>query len=237
MRRLVLPLAAVAAAMTLGLSGALATTHAGTPGVSSTTIDIGGTFPLSGPASLYTPIAKGMTAYFSYINARKAKDGTRGVYGRQIHFHVLDDGYGADRSGAVGQGYGRDLQVPAGRPVEIDGAAVLFALQGGGLEHLADGLLGQRLGVAGAGERFGEQVAVDDATLLVAQHHALVQGVEGLGQALSAARRAVDAQGGFVGRPLDRVHRGLERRPITDCCVAVTEAGSQHPETPSEAAT
>jgi branched-chain amino acid transport system substrate-binding protein len=93
MRRLAIPFVAVAAVMTLGLSGALATTSAGTPGVSRTTIDIGGTFPLSGPVSFYAPIAKGMTAYFSYINSRKGQDGKRGVYGRQIHFKVYDDQY------------------------------------------------------------------------------------------------------------------------------------------------
>ena len=91
--------------------------------------------------------------------------------------------------------------------------------------------------MAGAGERFGEQVAVDDATPLVAQHHALVQGVEGLGQALGAARRAVDAQGGFVGRPLDGAHRGFQRRPVADSYVAIAKPSGQHPETPSETAT
>ncbi len=92
MKRLWFSVVTVAAVMTLGLSGALATTGA-TPGVSSTTIDIGATFPLSGPVSFYAPIAKGMKAYFSYVNSRKATDGRRGVNGRQIHFNVLDDQY------------------------------------------------------------------------------------------------------------------------------------------------
>ena len=34
-----------------------------------------------------------MKAYFSYINARKGADGKRGVFGRQIVFNYLDDGY------------------------------------------------------------------------------------------------------------------------------------------------
>ncbi len=34
-----------------------------------------------------------MKAYFSFINKRKGADGKRGVYGRQIHFTALDDGY------------------------------------------------------------------------------------------------------------------------------------------------
>ena len=34
-----------------------------------------------------------MKAYFSYVNARKGADGRRGVFGRQINFVYLDDGY------------------------------------------------------------------------------------------------------------------------------------------------
>jgi len=82
----------VAAAFAFVLSGALAT-PAGTPGVTKTSVTIGGTFPFSGPASAYASIPKGMAAYFSYINSRKGKDGKRGVYGRQIAFKALDDGY------------------------------------------------------------------------------------------------------------------------------------------------
>src|SRR5712691_11057799 len=92
MKKLVPALAIVAATSVFGLSGALAT-PAATPGVTSTTVKIGATFPLSGPASSYAPIARGMAAYFSWINSRKGKDGKRGVYGRQIVFKYLDDGY------------------------------------------------------------------------------------------------------------------------------------------------
>jgi branched-chain amino acid transport system substrate-binding protein len=92
MKRLVFSVVIAGAVMTLGLTGALATPQA-TPGVSNTTVDIGGTFPLSGPVSFYAPIAKGMTAYFSFVNKRTGKDHKRGVYGRQIHFHVYDDQY------------------------------------------------------------------------------------------------------------------------------------------------
>ena len=52
-----------------------------------------GTFPLTGPASLYATIPAAMKAYFSYINSRKGPDGKRGVYGRQIVFKYYDDGY------------------------------------------------------------------------------------------------------------------------------------------------
>jgi len=62
------------------------------PGVTAKIITIGGTFPLTGVASSYAPIPKGMTAYFSYINATKV-NGKRGVNGRQISFRVEDDAF------------------------------------------------------------------------------------------------------------------------------------------------
>ena len=42
------------------------------PGVTSTQILIGGTTPLSGPASAYQSVAKGAAAYFRYVNPRAA---------------------------------------------------------------------------------------------------------------------------------------------------------------------
>src|SRR5215203_3234418 len=91
-------LAGALVAMLAGLSTAtaapeLTTAPSATPGVTSKTITIGGTFPLSGPASFYAPIPRGMKAYFSYINTRRAKDGRRGVNGRQIVWKFYDDGY------------------------------------------------------------------------------------------------------------------------------------------------
>ena len=57
------------------------------PGVTSTTIHIGGTFPLTGVASLYKTIPAAEGAYFAYVNAHG------GVNGRKIDFTVLDDAY------------------------------------------------------------------------------------------------------------------------------------------------
>ena len=65
----------------------------GEPASPPTSIKIGGTFPLSGPASLYATIPVAMKAYFSYINARRGPDGKRGVYGRQIIWNYKDDQY------------------------------------------------------------------------------------------------------------------------------------------------
>ena len=67
-------------------------------GVTATTVTIGGTFPLTGPASQYAPFPVAMKAYFSYVNDRKGPDGRRGVRGRRIAFNVYDDGYNAANS-------------------------------------------------------------------------------------------------------------------------------------------
>jgi branched-chain amino acid transport system substrate-binding protein len=58
-----------------------------TPGVTATKVTIGGTFPLSGPASLYATIAGAEQAYYGYVNAHG------GVNGRKITDIVLDDQY------------------------------------------------------------------------------------------------------------------------------------------------
>jgi branched-chain amino acid transport system substrate-binding protein len=63
------------------------------PGITAKTIKLGGTYPLSGPASSYAPIPVGMKIYFSYINARRGADKKRGVGGRQIIWKYVDDGY------------------------------------------------------------------------------------------------------------------------------------------------
>ncbi|HWQ23816.1 MAG TPA: ABC transporter substrate-binding protein [Gaiellaceae bacterium] len=91
MRKLIVSGLALVAALALTVPGALG--GAGETGVTSRTIVTGGTFPLTGPAAAYAPIAVGMRTYFSYINARRGPDGKRGVYGRQIVFKVYDDAY------------------------------------------------------------------------------------------------------------------------------------------------
>ena len=68
------------------VSASFAATTA-TPGVTSRTITIGGTFPLTGPAALYSVIPKAEAAYFAFINAHG------GVNKRQIVFKYYDDGY------------------------------------------------------------------------------------------------------------------------------------------------
>ncbi len=74
MKKLVLVLAAILAVALAAVPGAVARPDGATadPGVTSKSITIGATLPLSGPASLYARIGTGMRAYFSYINARRA---------------------------------------------------------------------------------------------------------------------------------------------------------------------
>jgi len=57
------------------------------PGITDTTIKLGGSYPFSGPASAYGTIGEGAKAYFKYLNAKG------GVNGRKIEFITLDDGY------------------------------------------------------------------------------------------------------------------------------------------------
>jgi branched-chain amino acid transport system substrate-binding protein len=91
MRKVVL--LATAFVVALGTMASSATSAATENGITARTITIGGTFPLTGRASVYAPIPAAMKAYFSYINARKGPDGRRGVFGRQIVFKFYDDGY------------------------------------------------------------------------------------------------------------------------------------------------
>jgi branched-chain amino acid transport system substrate-binding protein len=62
------------------------------PGVTSDRIVIGGTVPLSGPASSFAAVGPGAQAYFKYVNARG------GVHGRKIDYRIYDDGYDPSRT-------------------------------------------------------------------------------------------------------------------------------------------
>src|SRR5262245_4935957 len=75
-----------------GALGALALATAATgaaseTGVTSSQVLIGGTTPLSGPASAYQSVARGAAAYFRYVNAHC------GVNKRKIKYVYKDDGY------------------------------------------------------------------------------------------------------------------------------------------------
>jgi ABC-type branched-subunit amino acid transport system substrate-binding protein len=61
---------------------------ASAPGVTATTVTVGGHFPLTGPAAPgYSEIPQAIDAYFKYVNAHG------GVNGRQLKMIARDDGY------------------------------------------------------------------------------------------------------------------------------------------------
>ena len=65
---------------------------AAAPGITKTSIKLGGSYPFSGPASAYASIALGAKARFEYENSKG------GVNGRKIEFTTLDDGYEPQRA-------------------------------------------------------------------------------------------------------------------------------------------
>jgi branched-chain amino acid transport system substrate-binding protein len=77
-----------AAALSLVIAvGIASATTATDPGISKHSILIGGTFPLTGVASLYGTIPQAEKAYFDWFNARSS------IGGRKIDFKFLDDAY------------------------------------------------------------------------------------------------------------------------------------------------
>ena len=94
-------LAAVAglAAATLVVSACGGTRPEGgssSPGVTKTSVKIGGHFPLTGVAAPgYSEIPTGAKAYFDYVNA------AGGVNGRKIDYLVRDDGYDPTKTSTV----------------------------------------------------------------------------------------------------------------------------------------
>src|SRR5437660_3626875 len=107
--------------MVLGMAalvaGVLATAAVGAhqkdPGIDSTEITIGGTFPLTGVASLYKTIPVAEKAYFDYVNDHG------GVNGRKINFEILDDSYDPSKTVPLAQ-----------QLVEKDGVFAVFGSLG-----------------------------------------------------------------------------------------------------------
>jgi branched-chain amino acid transport system substrate-binding protein len=85
-RRILVVLATVTLVAVVSATAAFGA-HRADPGITSTSVTIGGTFPLTGVASLYKTIPAAEAAYFAYVDAHG------GVNGRQINFTILDDAY------------------------------------------------------------------------------------------------------------------------------------------------
>src|SRR3954469_831558 len=61
---------------------------ASAPGITATTVTVGGHFPLTGPAAPgYSEIPQAIDAYFKYVNSKG------GVHGRKLKMIARDDGY------------------------------------------------------------------------------------------------------------------------------------------------
>jgi branched-chain amino acid transport system substrate-binding protein len=96
-RTVVLGVAVMLAACSGSSSGGSSNVNkASAPGITSTTITLGSTQPLTGPAAPgYSEIAPASNAYFQYVNAHG------GVFGRQIKYDYLDDGYNPSNTATV----------------------------------------------------------------------------------------------------------------------------------------
>ena len=83
----------LACSLSLVVATGVSASSSADPGVTATTIELGGTVPLSGPASSYASVARGAEAYFKYVNHTR-----RGVHGRRISYKYLDDAYDPGRT-------------------------------------------------------------------------------------------------------------------------------------------
>ena len=78
---------ATVAIAVLALAAAAGAAPAADPGVTSTTVLLGGTVPLTGEAAAFGTVGPGAKAYFDHVNARG------GVHGRKIEYRYYDDAY------------------------------------------------------------------------------------------------------------------------------------------------
>jgi len=62
------------------------------PGVTSSSILLGGTSPLTGPAAAYASVARGAKAYFDMVNSKG------GVSKRKVEYKIVDDAYNPAQS-------------------------------------------------------------------------------------------------------------------------------------------
>jgi branched-chain amino acid transport system substrate-binding protein len=79
--------ALAAGALALALASAAGASSAADPGVTGTSILLGGTVPLTGEAAAFGSVAPGARAYFEYVNSQG------GVNGRKIEYRYYDDAY------------------------------------------------------------------------------------------------------------------------------------------------
>ena len=111
----------------------------------------------------------------------------------------------------------------------------MLAAVEGSPQQLADRLFGEGFGVAGAGERFGQPIPVPHVAIVVAHHHALVKGVEGLLQAVGGRERLLGPGGGAVGGPFQQAEDRLDALPVDQGPSLVGQAHGQGGQAPAQA--
>ncbi len=79
--------AAVAAILALVVAAGAGAAPAADPGVTASSVLLGGTVPLTGEAAAFGTVGAGAKAYFDYVNAKG------GVHGRKIEYRLYDDAY------------------------------------------------------------------------------------------------------------------------------------------------
>jgi branched-chain amino acid transport system substrate-binding protein len=92
MRRTPLAVYAISGLLALVALPAAFAGAAADPGVTSNTILLGGTSPLTGPAAAYASVARGAKAYFDSVNSKG------GVAKRKIEYEIVDDAYNPAQS-------------------------------------------------------------------------------------------------------------------------------------------
>ena len=78
---------AVAALVALAVAAGAGASRAAEPGVTSTTVLLGGTVPLTGEAAAFGSVGPGAKAYLDYVNSKG------GINGRTIDYRYYDDAY------------------------------------------------------------------------------------------------------------------------------------------------
>jgi branched-chain amino acid transport system substrate-binding protein len=78
---------ALVVVLALGVAGTAGARPVADPGVTATSVLIGGTVPLTGEAAAFGSVGPGAKAYFNYVNA------AGGVNGRKVEYRYYDDAY------------------------------------------------------------------------------------------------------------------------------------------------
>jgi branched-chain amino acid transport system substrate-binding protein len=204
--RLGFAMLASALALALGATAALAATTgpAADPGVTPTSIVLGGTAPLTGSSSAYAAIARGAQAYVDYVNANG------GVNGRRVAYTILDDA--SDPARALEQ---------TQRLVEKDGVFAVFNTYGTEQNLAVRDYLNQKkvpqLFAASGASSLGRDASRYPYTIGLQPTYAAEGWVLGqyLARTQGAAKVAVLYEGDGYGQELlSGLRRGLQRSKV-----------------------